>query len=33
MWAFNADGLMRERYASINDVAIKESDRRHRAPG
>ena len=30
MWAFNADGLMRERYASINDVAITESDRRHR---
>jgi nuclear transport factor 2 (NTF2) superfamily protein len=33
MWAFNADGLMRERYASINDVAIKESERRHRPPG
>ncbi len=30
MWAFNADGLMRERYASINDVAIAEHDRRHR---
>jgi nuclear transport factor 2 (NTF2) superfamily protein len=30
MWAFNADGLMRERYASINDVAIDERDRRHR---
>ena len=30
MWAFNADGLMRERYASINDVAIAERDRRHR---
>ena len=30
MWAFNDDGLMRERYASINDVAIAEGDRRHR---
>ena len=33
MWAFAADGLMRERHASINDVAIAESDRRHRPPG
>ena len=32
MWAFDPDGLMRERYASINDVAIAESDRRHRWP-
>jgi nuclear transport factor 2 (NTF2) superfamily protein len=32
MWAFGADGLMRERYASINDVAIEERDRRHRWP-
>ena len=30
MWAFAPDGLMRERYASINDVAIAERDRRHR---
>jgi len=30
MWAFGPDGLMRERYASINDVAIAERDRRHR---
>jgi uncharacterized protein len=26
-WAFDADGLMRERHASINDVPIGESDR------
>ena len=32
MWAFASDGLMRERYASINDVAIAEGDRRHRWP-
>ena len=32
MWAFAPDGLMRQRYASINDVAIVESDRRHRWP-
>ena len=30
MWAFAPDGLMRQRYASINDVAIAERDRRHR---
>ena len=28
MWEFNDDGLMRRRYASINDVPIKEADRR-----
>lgn len=27
-WEFDADGLMRRREASINDVAIAESDRR-----
>lgn len=27
-WEFNADGLMQRREASINDVAIKQSDRR-----
>jgi len=32
MWAFAPDGLMRQRYASINDVAIAEADRRHRWP-
>ena len=32
MWAFGADGLMRERYTSLNDVAIEERDRRHRWP-
>jgi uncharacterized protein len=32
MWAFAPDGLMRQRYASINDVAIAEGDRRHRWP-
>lgn len=26
-WQFNAQGLMEERYACINDLAIKESDR------
>ena len=26
-WAFDADGLMRERHASINDVAIEAGDR------
>lgn len=26
-WAFTADGLMAERHASINDVAIAEADR------
>jgi nuclear transport factor 2 (NTF2) superfamily protein len=27
-WAFAADGLMAERHASINDVAIEESERK-----
>ena len=31
-WAFDADGLMRRREASINDVEIAEVDRRHRWP-
>ncbi len=28
-WEFNDDGLMASRYASINDLAILESDRRY----
>jgi nuclear transport factor 2 (NTF2) superfamily protein len=28
MWEFDETGLMRRRYASINDVAIQESERR-----
>ncbi len=28
MWEFNEDGLMRRRYASINDAPIKENERR-----
>ena len=33
-WEFDADGLMRRRYASINDLPIRESDRRyHWSPG
>ena len=28
MWEFDADGLMRRRYASINDAPIKENERR-----
>ena len=28
MWQFNEDGYMTHRYASINDLAIKESERR-----
>ncbi len=28
MWEFDDDGLMRKRFASINDAAIKESERR-----
>ncbi len=31
-WEFDAQGLMRRREASINDVAIKESDRRFTWP-
>lgn len=27
-WEFEADGLMRRRYASINDMPIKEADRK-----
>jgi nuclear transport factor 2 (NTF2) superfamily protein len=32
LWEFDADGLMRRREASINDVAISESDRRILGP-
>jgi uncharacterized protein len=32
LWEFNADGLMRRREASINDVHIAESDRRYFGP-
>jgi nuclear transport factor 2 (NTF2) superfamily protein len=31
-WEFDADGYMRRREASINDVAISEEDRRIRGP-
>lgn len=31
-WAFDAAGLMAERHASINDVPIKEADRKFRWP-
>ncbi len=31
-WAFDADGLMVRREASVNDVAIAETDRRFRWP-
>ena len=30
MWEFDADGLMKKRFASINDVAIEEVDRKLR---
>jgi nuclear transport factor 2 (NTF2) superfamily protein len=30
MWEFEENGLMRKRYASINDIQINESDRRFR---
>jgi len=30
MWEFDADGYMQKRYASINDVAIKEEERKFR---
>ena len=33
MWEFDAGGLMRRRFASINDVPIAASERKHRAPG
>ncbi len=29
-WRFDADGYMQERYASINDVAIREDERKFR---
>lgn len=32
LWAFDAEGLMRRRHASINDVAIREEERRFRWP-
>ncbi len=28
LWEFNADGLMQKRFASINDLAINEADRK-----
>ncbi|MEQ1544874.1 nuclear transport factor 2 family protein [Methyloglobulus sp.] len=31
-WEFNDDGLMQRRYASINDLSIKESERKFRWP-
>ncbi|ANJ67328.1 hypothetical protein A9404_07985 [Halothiobacillus diazotrophicus] len=31
-WAFNAQGLMTHRYASINDLPIKETERKFRWP-
>ncbi len=31
-WLFDADGLMAERYASINDLAITEHERKFRWP-
>lgn len=31
-WAFDADGLMRERHASINDQPITEAERKFRWP-
>jgi nuclear transport factor 2 (NTF2) superfamily protein len=31
-WEFDANGLMRLRYASINDLAISESDRKYHWP-
>jgi uncharacterized protein len=35
LWEFDAEGLMRERHASINELAIREADRRFHwaAPG
>ena len=33
LWEFDADGLMRRREASINDLAIAEADRRFHWPG
>ena len=31
-WEFNSDGLMQKRYASINDLPIRESDRKYHWP-
>jgi len=31
-WEFNPDGLMQRRYASINDLPIRETDRRYHWP-
>ena len=31
-WEFDDEGLMRVRHASINDVAIQESERKYRWP-
>jgi nuclear transport factor 2 (NTF2) superfamily protein len=31
-WQFDAEGLMRERFASINDVALKEAERKFHWP-
>jgi hypothetical protein len=31
-WEFNDDGLMRVRFASINDLLIKEADRKYHWP-
>lgn len=31
-WEFNSEGLMQRRYASINDVVIKEADRKFHWP-
>jgi nuclear transport factor 2 (NTF2) superfamily protein len=31
-WEFDASGLMRRRFASINDLPIQESDRKYRWP-
>ena len=31
-WEFNADGRMQKRYASINDLPIRESDRKYHWP-
>jgi nuclear transport factor 2 (NTF2) superfamily protein len=31
-WEFDAEGLMRRRIASINDLVIKESERKHHWP-
>ena len=33
LWDFDENGLMRERYASINDAPIAESERRLTGPG